>query len=156
MAATPVIANPRNYSGLVFLAGPIGEVGTKDYFLRVLSTRHRHRVQMRWISGEGDSAPKIAVSSWLNVDWMVRGHMIAGQEIGLASMVDAAKNPTVGPTGTMVKFVYASSNSVTGRFVIGGMDVEYIRKSRVVGVSMLLRNTNSADGTANYVEDLTP
>ena len=56
----------------------------------------------------------------------------------------------------MVKFVYGSTNSVTGRFVIGGFDIDYDRKARFVGVSLSLRNTNDDDGTSNYVEDLTP
>ncbi len=160
MPTTPVLANPTTYAGLILSAGKIRGVdtGTPDFFIKVLTARHRHRSPMQEISGDGDSGPNIAVSYWLYVDWMIRGHMVAGKEMGLANMQDTARNPTAdGSTlSALVKFVYGGTNSVAGRFVIGGIDVEYMRKSRVVGVSFFMRNTVDADGAPQYVEDLTP
>ncbi len=154
MPATPVTARPTSVVALILPAGSVGGggQGSPDFFIKVVSARHRHRVPIADISGDGDSGQNLLPSYWLSVDWMIRGHMVANQLSGIAKMQLTANNPTSETTSTMVKFDLSSTNTLAGRFVIGAIDTEYLRNASTIGISILLRTTVDLNGAVTYVE----
>ena len=155
MPATPVTARPTSVVGLIMPTGKVGGggQGTPDFYIKVVSARHRHRMPIADISGDGDFGQNLLPSYWLSVDWMIRGHMVAGVLSGIAKMQLTANNPT--NESTLVKFDLASQNTLAGRFVIAGIDTEFLRNAATIGISILLRTTVKLDGTVSYVEATT-
>ncbi len=106
------------------------------------------------VCGDGDSAPHFAANYWLYVDWYIRGQMIASQLAGMAKMILTANNPTTDTfsAGIPVLFNLSSGNTISGRFLIGAIETEYVRTADHVGISMHMRNTADSQGAASYVE----
>ena len=155
MPATPVLARPTSVTtGLILSGGTSSGVSTAgdDFYIKVVSARHRHRTPIADISGDGDFGQNLLPSYWMSVDWMIRGHLIASQLMGIAKMQLTANNPT---GTTLVKFDLSSGNTLSGRFVIAEIVTEYLRNASTVGISILLRTTVDLNGAVTYVEALT-
>ena len=153
MPATPVLARPTSVTGLILSTGTVGTAGA-DFYIKIVSAKHSHRTMMSDVSGDGDSAPHFHANYWLYVDWYIRGQMIASQLAGMAKMILIANNPTTDTnnSGVPVLFNLSSGNTISGRFLIGAIETEYVRTADHVGISMHLRNTNDSQGASSYVE----
>lgn len=125
-------------------AGKIGSVsGTSDFVLKLWAMDSDDYSPDEEATGDGDDKVKFVNSGWLYNDTVLHGCMVASVAIGIANIIDAAKNPTA----AAVSMLLSSNRQMTRILLIRRIRVRWHYRAAIARVSMITRMTGTTTST---------
>ena len=122
----------------------LGVVG-EDFYIFVHEGRFNFSNQVVSVTGDGDTHPEFASNGMRGGSFSVRGLMVAGQAIGIASLSDTDK----ATTAVAMRFNLSARRNLVSKVLVHQISVDWSRHSRNVGVTMAGVFTEAVTETAD-------
>ena len=143
--STVNLEKPRSNSGATLGGSKIGASGT-DFFIKVHDGDFDFSTRVEDVTGDTDTSPEFENNGLLYGAFSLRGFMVASQAVGIASLIDATKNPVVAMT-----FDFGGTRMLTQTVMVRQIRIRQRYDGAYVGVSIsgVTTDTNPTEGAAS-------
>lgn len=130
------LEKPSARTGAIIGGAKLGTTGT-DFYFKVMGANSQSGSPGEDVTGDGDTYPRFENNGYLYESGTMTGAMIASQALGLANLINTAKNPVA------ITFDFGGTRRDTKTVLIEWMGRTWRRNKHFVGVSLRYRMTDT-------------
>lgn len=136
--STVPLAKPQTV-GSTYLTGDIGITGSDDFRFKIAKWSCDSGSPAQDVTGDGDTYPSFENNLFLYATYVFEGYLLSGETLGLANLVDAAKNPT----GSVVLKVHSNTRTHTVNLIVERVQIMWESQGAFVPARVYARMTDS-------------